>query len=218
MLRSNRLPSSVPSYLVCDRGFISDYGIGLIHPGTRDLRRFIEADYLFDGGTVGDLAAKIGTDGEALTRTIERYNQYAESGIDEEFGRGTSELNRFNGDPANKPNPCLRKIGPGPLLRGRGLALGSGECAGLRTDARGRVLRSDGGTIKGLYAIGTDAASIFRGTYPDRERCRAGYRLCLAGGHGRRRRPRQLPDTDGLSGARSVKRAESTSRMRGQPS
>ena len=104
----------MPSYLVCDRGFISDYGIGLIHPGTRDLRRFIEAGYLFEGGTVGDLAAKIGTDGEALTRTIERYNQYAESGVDEEFGRGTSELNRFNGDPVNKPNPCLRKIGPGP--------------------------------------------------------------------------------------------------------
>jgi hypothetical protein len=58
MLRSNRLSSSVPSYLVCDRSFISDYGIGLIHPGTRDLRRFIEASYLFDGGTVEDLARR----------------------------------------------------------------------------------------------------------------------------------------------------------------
>jgi hypothetical protein len=108
----------------------------------------------------------IGTDGEALTRTIERYNQYAESGIDEEFGRGTSELNRFNGDPANKPNPCLRKIGPGPYYAVAVWPSDLASSAGLRTDSRGRVLQSDGGALKGLYAVGTDAASIFRGTYP----------------------------------------------------
>ena len=142
MLRSNRLPSSVPSYLVCDRGFISDYGIGLIHPGTRDLRRFIEADYLFDGGTVGDLAAKIGTDGEALTRTIERYNQYAESGIDEEFGGGTSELNRFNGDPAQQAESLPAEDRPWPLLRGlRFLALSDSASSGrLRRTLVVRVL------------------------------------------------------------------------------
>ena len=106
----------------------------------------------------------IGTDGEALTRTIERYNQYAESGV--EFGRGTSELNRFNGDPANKPNPCLRKIGPGPYYAVAVWPSDLASSAGLRTDSRGRVLRSDGGAFRGLYAAGTNAASIFRGTYP----------------------------------------------------
>jgi predicted oxidoreductase len=105
-------------------------------------------------------------DGEALTRTIELYNQYAESGVDEEFGRGTSELNRFNGDLANKPNPCLRKIGPGPYYAVAVWPSDLASSAGLRTDSRGRVLRSDGGAFKGLYAAGTDAASIFRGTYP----------------------------------------------------
>ena len=49
MLQSNRVPASVPSYLVCDRSFIADYGIGLVHPKTRDLRRFVEAGYLFEG-------------------------------------------------------------------------------------------------------------------------------------------------------------------------
>ncbi len=28
------------------------------------------------------------------------------------------------------------------------------------------MLRSDGSVVKGLYAVGTDAASIFRGHYP----------------------------------------------------
>jgi predicted oxidoreductase len=38
--------------------------------------------------------------------------------------------------------------------------------AGLRVDTEGRVLRSDGSFVSGLYAVGTDAASIFRGHYP----------------------------------------------------
>src|SRR5205814_1576669 len=33
MLHSNRPFGSVPSFLICDRSFIMDYGLGLIHPG-----------------------------------------------------------------------------------------------------------------------------------------------------------------------------------------
>jgi succinate dehydrogenase/fumarate reductase flavoprotein subunit len=156
----------VPSYLVCDRGFISDFGIGLVHPGTRDLRRFVEAGYLFEGGTIAELATKIGADGEALARTIERYNGFAETGIDEEFGRGSSELNRFNGDPTNKPNPCLRKIGHGPYYAVAVWPSDLASSVGLHTDSRARVLQPSGAPLKGLYAAGADAASIFRGTYP----------------------------------------------------
>jgi succinate dehydrogenase/fumarate reductase flavoprotein subunit len=156
----------VPAYLVCDRSFIADFGIGLVHPGTRDLRRFVNAGYLYESATIAELAAKIGINGEALARTIERYNGYAESGIDEEFGRGTSELNRFNGDPTNKPNPCLRKIGLGPYYAVAVWPSDLASSVGLHTDARARVLQSNGKPLKGLYAAGTDAASIFKGTYP----------------------------------------------------
>jgi succinate dehydrogenase/fumarate reductase flavoprotein subunit len=166
MLQSNRSPSSVPSFLVCDRSFIADYGIGLVHPGTRDLRRFVEAGYLFEGRTIAELAAAIGADGDALAQTVERYNRYAETGIDEEFGRGASELNRFNGDPASTPNPCLRRIGSGPYYAVAVWPSDLASSAGLRVDTSGRVLRSDGSVIGGLYAVGTDAASIFRGHYP----------------------------------------------------
>jgi succinate dehydrogenase/fumarate reductase flavoprotein subunit len=166
MLRSNRSPSSVPSYLICDRSFISDYGIGLIHPGTRNLQRFIDAAYLFEGRSLVELATKVGLDSYALSQTVERYNKYAETGIDEEFGRGTSPLNRFNGDPSNKPNPCLRKIGPGPYYAVAVWPADLASSAGLRTDSRARVLRAGGAPLKGLYAAGADAASIFKGTYP----------------------------------------------------
>jgi succinate dehydrogenase/fumarate reductase flavoprotein subunit len=166
MLQSNRSPASVPSWLICDRSFIADYGIGLVHPKTRDLRRFVQAGYLFEGRTIAELAARTGVDGDALAGTIARYNRYAETGIDEEFGRGTSELNRFNGDPSAKPNPCLRRIGPGPYYAVAVWPSDLAGSAGLRVDTTGRVLRSDGSVVSGLYAVGTDAVSIFRGHYP----------------------------------------------------
>jgi succinate dehydrogenase/fumarate reductase flavoprotein subunit len=166
MLQSNRAPASVPSWLVCDRSFIADYGIGLVHPATRDLRRFVQAGYLFEGRTIAELAGKIGVDGDALAQTVERYSRYAETGIDEEFGRGTSELNRFNGDASSEPNPCLRQIGPGPYYAVAVWPSDLASAAGLRVDMTGRVLRSDGVVVSNLYAVGTDAVSIFRGHYP----------------------------------------------------
>ena len=42
---------------------------------------------------------------------VARHNGFAETGVDVDFGKGETELNRFNGDPAHKPNPCLGPIG-----------------------------------------------------------------------------------------------------------
>ena len=166
MIGAQATASSIPSYLICDRSFIRDYGLGLIHPGTHDLKRFIRSGYLVSGDTLAGLATKIAADGDALTETIERHNRFAETGIDEDFGRGTSELNRFNGDALNKPNPCMRRIGPGPYFAVAVWPSDLASSAGLRTDRNGRVLNSGGQPIPGLYAAGNDAASIFRGTYP----------------------------------------------------
>ncbi|TPQ40279.1 FAD-binding dehydrogenase [Bradyrhizobium guangdongense] len=167
MLRSNALAASTaPAHLVCDRSFIRDFGIGLVHPGTRNLERFLQAKYLIEGETIEALAKKIGVDGDELPQTIARYNRYAETGVDEDFGRGSSELNRFNGDPDTKPNPCLRSVGPGPYYAVAVWPSDLASSAGLRTDAAARVLARDGTVIPGLYAVGTDASSIFRGTYP----------------------------------------------------
>jgi succinate dehydrogenase/fumarate reductase flavoprotein subunit len=166
MLGAQSTASSIPSYLICDRSFIHDYGLGLIHPGTRDLQRFIRSGYLVCGDTLAKLAKQIGVDSDALADTIERHNRFAVTGKDEDFGRGTSELNRFNGDPLNKPNPCIRRIGPGSYFAVAVWPSDLASSAGLRTDRNGCVLNSGGLPIPGLYAAGNDAASIFRGTYP----------------------------------------------------
>jgi len=156
----------MPAFLICDRGFIRDFGLGLVHPGTKDLSRFVEGKYLVEGDTIEKLAHEIGVDADQLEQTVERYNGFAEIGVDEDFGRGSSELNRFNGDPQSKPNPCLRRVGPGPYYALAVWPSDLASSAGLRTDSFGRVLASDGTILLGLYAVGTDASSIFRGTYP----------------------------------------------------
>ena len=166
MLHPDSCNSRVPSFLICDAKFIFDYGLGLIRPGTWNIKRFVKVGYLARGETVEQLGKNIGVDGAELRQTIERYNRYAETGIDEEFGRGESDLNRFNGDSLNKPNPCLRMIGPGPFY---GVAVWPADLAssaGLRTDLKGRVLTPGGKALTGLYAAGNDSTSIFRGTYP----------------------------------------------------
>jgi 3-oxosteroid 1-dehydrogenase len=166
MLRSNATVPSVPAHLICDRSFLVDYGIGLAFPGTKNFKPFIDAGYLIEADTLSELAAKIGVDPIGLEQTVVNHNRYAESGVDEEFGRGTSDLNRINGDPKNKPNPCMRKIGPGPFYAVAVWPADLAGSAGLRTDADARVLAENDQPIVGLYACGNDAGSIFRGTYP----------------------------------------------------
>jgi 3-oxosteroid 1-dehydrogenase len=166
MLRSDQSVPSVPAYLICDHAFIKRYGIGLILPGARRLAPYIDAGYLVRGATLSALAAAIGIDSAALQQTVDNYNRFAESGVDEAFGRGSTDLNRFNGDPNHGPNPCLGPVGPGPFYALAVWPADLANSAGLRTDGDARVLDADGSPIPGLYACGNDAASIFRGAYP----------------------------------------------------
>jgi succinate dehydrogenase/fumarate reductase flavoprotein subunit len=167
MFRSNAASPSVPAWLICDRAFIRDYGIGLVHPGAgaRTINRFIADGYLKRAGTLMELAGRIGIDGKNLLRTVQEHNRFAETGVDEAFGKGGTEYNQFNGDPANKPNPCLRPIAEPTFFAVAVYPSTMGTCVGLSTDGNARVLDENGEAIKGLYAVGNDMASLFRGVY-----------------------------------------------------
>ena len=166
MYRSHRHVPTIPAYLICDRRFVHDYGIGLIRPGRRRLHRYVEAGYLLTAPTLPELADRIGVARDALRDTVDRHNRFAESGVDEDFGKGSNELNRHNGDPANAPNPCLRPIAQAPFFAVAVHPADLGTSAGLATDRDGRVLDDDGTAIPGLYACGNDMASVMRGHYP----------------------------------------------------
>jgi succinate dehydrogenase/fumarate reductase flavoprotein subunit len=102
----------------------------------------------------------------ALVDTVARYNQGAREGRDEEFGRGWSPYNRYQGDPELSPNPNVAPIEQGPFHAVEVVPGSFGSFAGLKTDAHARVLREDGAVIDGLYAAGADMASIMGGYYP----------------------------------------------------
>lgn len=157
---------AIPAYLICDAAFMKRYGMGMILPGARNLKAMLKAGYVIEARSLGELASKVGCDSQVLAETVENYNRAAASGVDEAFGRGTSVMNRFNGDASAKPNPCLGPVGSGPYYAMQVRPSDLASSAGLAGDEFGRVLDQAGKPIDGLYACGNDLASIFRGTYP----------------------------------------------------
>ncbi len=166
MFESHKTVPSIPAHLICDAAFIRKYGFGNIHPGTRDLSKFERDGYLLTGRTLEELAEKIGVPAATLRDTVARHNKFAETGVDVDFGKGEIELNRFNGDPNHKPNPCIGSLATPPFYA---IAVWPADIAvstGLSTDSDARVLDTDGQPIPGLYACGNDMASVMAGAYP----------------------------------------------------
>jgi succinate dehydrogenase/fumarate reductase flavoprotein subunit len=166
MLRDPAISEEAPAWLLCERDFVQKYGLGAIYPETRNLRPFERSGYLMTAPTIAELATKIGVSPDRLSQTVTAYNDDCSDGVDRAFHKGTSALNRFNGDPAVQPNPCLAPIKRGPFCA---MAIFPAEIAcskGINTDENGRVLSLTGAPVKGLYACGNDMASIMEGTYP----------------------------------------------------
>jgi succinate dehydrogenase/fumarate reductase flavoprotein subunit len=158
---------SVPSWLVCDAGALKRYGIGMIRPGGKGLEPFLADGYLKQGQTLADLAQQLNVPAAQLQATVERFNTFADNGIDEDFQRGTTDYQRANGDATwHGPNPCLGALREGPFYA---IALYPGDIGastGLVTDGDARVLNAQGVAIDGLYAVGNDMHSIMGGVYP----------------------------------------------------
>jgi succinate dehydrogenase/fumarate reductase flavoprotein subunit len=166
MHRSHESVPTIPAWLVCDRAFIEKYGLGRVPPGWRHRRRFIASGYLVEATSIEELARKIGVDAARLRQTVQQHNRFAQSGEDQEFGKGSTEFDRHNGDPRNKPNPCLGRIETHPYYAMAVYPSTLGTSVGLRADADGRVLSATGEPIAGLFVAGNDMASIMRGHYP----------------------------------------------------
>jgi succinate dehydrogenase/fumarate reductase flavoprotein subunit len=166
MIEACRAERETAMWLVCDARTIGKYGLGYAKPAPMPLRPLIRKGYLFKGRTLADLARHAGIDAQGLEATVREYNVAAARGEDGQFGRGTTSFNRYLGDPANRPNPCVAPIGDGPYYAVKVVVGDLGTFDGLRTSPVGEVLRSDGTVVDGLYAVGNDRASIMGGNYP----------------------------------------------------
>ena len=166
MFRSHETENTSPAWLICETRFVTRYGLGAIHPETKDLSTHIKDGYVTVAEELRSLAEKIGVDAEGLENSVKRHNKFAETGVDQDFGKGDLELNRFNGDASNSPNPCLAPIERGPFVAMAVWPAEIGCSVGIATDPDGRVLRDDGSAINGLYACGNDMSSAMSGAYP----------------------------------------------------
>ncbi len=162
---------SVPSWLVCDAGALKRYGIGMVRPGNdakgKGLAPFLADGYLKQGNTLAELAQQLNVPADKLTATVERFNAFADQGVDEDFQRGTTDYQRANGDATwHGPNPCLGALREGPFYAVALYPGDIGAATGLVTDGDARVLNAQGVAIDGLYAAGNDMHSIMGGVYP----------------------------------------------------
>jgi len=154
------------SWLICTRAFQRRYGLGIARPAPIPIAGHMRSGYLKVGATVAQLAQQCGIDCDGLEATVARYNAFAEHGEDPDFGRGSTPYNRLQGDPRVKPNPCVAPLTPGPFLAVKVVPGSFGTFAGLKTDGLARVLGVNDEPINGLFAVGTDMASVMGGHYP----------------------------------------------------
>ncbi|HWS67324.1 MAG TPA: FAD-dependent oxidoreductase [Steroidobacteraceae bacterium] len=155
---------AIPAFLVADARTVKKYGIGLILPA-QSLRRYEKAGYLFGGRTLRELAGKTGVDSGGLERSVARNNRFAATGVDEDFGKGSTPYNTYKGDPSHAPNACLGPIERGPFYAVKMVPGDFGTSRGLVTGPRGEVLDHDDRPIPGLYACGNDMNSAVGGRY-----------------------------------------------------
>jgi succinate dehydrogenase/fumarate reductase flavoprotein subunit len=166
MVKACKGEHEVFAWLLCDHRALRNYGLGCVAPAPLPIGRHLRSGYLKRGTTVAELAMQIGIDPKVLETTVREFNTAARSGEDAAFGKGTKAYNRYQGDALVQPNPCVAPLEHGPFYAIR-LVIGDiGTFAGLVTDERTRVLDAEGKPIRGLYAVGNDAASIMGGNYP----------------------------------------------------
>lgn len=158
--------SEVTCWLVCDHQHLREYGLGAVAPFPLPIGKHLKSGYLKRGNSLQELASAIGVPAASLQEEVEVFNRDAASGIDSKFSKGSTAYNRYQGDSLVRPNPCMAPILRGPFYAIKVVVGEIGTFAGLATDASCQVLSKDRQPVKGLYAVGNDAASIMGGNYP----------------------------------------------------
>ncbi len=153
-----------PAWCIFDARSRARYPFAQVLAGQKFPGKWYKAGIVHRADTIAELAASIEVPAEALAATLERFNGFARSGVDEDFHRGQSAHDRYYGDPT-LPNPNLDVIDQGPFYAVRIDAGDLGTKGGLLTDEHGRVLREDHSPIPGLYATGNTTASVMGREY-----------------------------------------------------
>jgi 3-oxosteroid 1-dehydrogenase len=156
-------PDRIPSWFVFDDR--EGGRLPAIAMPEGDLESHLAAGTWVRAETLEELATAMGVPQDALVASVQRFNEYAGSGVDADFGRGDDEYDTFFAG-GEGPNKALTPVDRAPYYAARFVLSDLGTKGGLVTDAAGRVLREDASVIEGLYASANSAASVFGSVYP----------------------------------------------------
>lgn len=171
----------IPTYWIFDQRQLDRDSFG--GPPDEPLRReWLDSGALKRADTLEELARIIDVPFGALSRTVEKFNGFARTGVDEDFHRGETPWDRmyhhivgFAFEPTQnhpvKPspelaNPILPPLDTPPFYAAKIVLSDIGTKGGLKTDQDARVLRADDRPIPGLYAAGNTAAAMSGRVYP----------------------------------------------------
>jgi 3-oxosteroid 1-dehydrogenase len=158
--------SHIPCWFVVDQTHVDRYGFATARAGKAIDASWFDSGAVVKAGSLGELAGAIRVPGAALAATVEDFNRFAETGVDEQFHRGESDFDRFFGDATHGPNPNLGPVETGPFYAWKVMPADLGTKGGIRCDGSARALRSDGSVLPGLYAAGNTMASWTNHCYP----------------------------------------------------
>ncbi|MBQ6317043.1 MAG: FAD-binding protein [Oscillospiraceae bacterium] len=115
-----------------------------------DLEEGIREGWVAKADTLEELAEAFGLTN--LPETVKKYNEYCDSGVDEEFG-----TNKW----------YLSKVETGPFYAVQCEPSAWSTFGGIRTDDQLRALKPDNTPMQGLYVVGTDNGSMYYSPYYD---------------------------------------------------
>ncbi len=156
---------AVPSWLIIDGRHRAQYLLGPMAPMMTD-KAWLKSGRLKKADSLESLAQQCGVDPATLVDTVERFNRFAEVGIDEDFHRGEGAHDRYQGDYRHGPNPSLGPVEKAPFYATELYPGDVGTCGGLLSNECAQVLSADDEVIDGLYAAGNVTASVMGRTYP----------------------------------------------------
>ena len=143
---------NLANYAVFDQGIIDTF-FGTTDDGRAMFEDAVAGDKtetLFKADSIKGLADACGLDADALAKMVERYNELAKKGNDDDFGKPAEKMVAIENGPF-----YLAKLGYSFFF----------EVGGIATDKQRRVLDVDSKPIPGLYAIGNDGNMLYRHVY-----------------------------------------------------
>ena len=152
--------NAIPSWMILDSRHRANYMLAKAMPGAKLSPEWIEQGYVKVGETIADLARACELDPAVLRATVDRFNGFARTGVDEDFHRGRRKYDSWFGDPTNKPSATLGAIEKGPFYAIRIYPGDVGTAGGIVADEFARALTPDGKVIPGLYATGNSSAPV----------------------------------------------------------